>query len=125
MNERRPRDPHVLPVEDRRQKLTSFAHSDEQFDRIAFAMRALRILQPSLRVAVYEGRGFEIERGRPSGPRWAMVSIPRDASRAHIAWALADLCGAANQPWLIDTVLHAEPPAVRHDASFDAVRRLD
>ncbi|MBK7396678.1 MAG: hypothetical protein IPJ34_10345 [Myxococcales bacterium] len=122
MNERRPRDPHVLPVEDPRKSraVTSFAHSDEQFDRLRFAKKALSILQPSLRVAVYEGHSFEIDRSRPSGPRWAMVAIPKDVSRAHIAWALADLCGVANKPWLIDTLLHTEP-----QATPDAVRRVE
>ena len=96
--------------------MRSFAGSDEDFDRIAFAMRALAVLEPTLRVAVYEGRSLEVERGRPSGPRWAMVSIPKDASRAHIAWALADLAGVAHKPWMIDTLL-------RLDGSSDAARR--
>ena len=96
----------MAPIEERRATLRTFAHSDEDFDRIGFAMKALAVLGPSQRVAVHEGRTLGVEHGRPSGPRWATVSIPPDASRAHIAWVLADLVGVADKPWMIDTLLH-------------------
>jgi hypothetical protein len=73
-----------------------------EFDRIAFAMRALRILRPKrMKVAVYpavstlqvaSGREY----GRGDGAMWAMVGIPPRASREHIAYALVELVGAAS-----------------------------
>jgi hypothetical protein len=79
----------------------------EQFDRIEFAMQALRFLRPSMTVAVYERRRhLKVERGRDLNRGldavWAMVGIPPDASREHIARALAELTGAAHVPFLVD-----------------------
>ncbi|MBK7582702.1 MAG: hypothetical protein IPI67_21210 [Myxococcales bacterium] len=88
--------------------------SEEQFDRIQFAMRALRLLRPKMTVAVYpRARSFSVERGRdlatePSGT-WAMLGIPADASRAHIALAIAELTTAERRPWLIDLLVKSTP----------------
>jgi hypothetical protein len=85
--------------------------SSEQFDRIAFAMRLLRILSPQrMTIAVYERyHELTIERGRelPSGSSWATVGIPPDASREHIALALAELAGVARVPFLVDLLAAA------------------
>lgn len=84
--------------------------SDESFDRIGFAMRALRRVRPQMPVAVYEGsstlrvdavRDFRGER------RWAfaVVAIPPHASREHIAYAIAELAGVADVPYLVRTLM--------------------
>lgn len=84
--------------------------SDEAFDRVEFAMRALRRVRPRMPVAVYEGsaalrvdavRDFRGER------RWAFatVAIPPHASREHIAYAIAELAGVADVPFLVRTLL--------------------
>jgi hypothetical protein len=73
------------------------------FDRIAFAMRALRVLRPKrMKIAVYPAvSALHVasgeEYGRGEGARWAMVGIPPRASREHIAYALVELCGSAAQ----------------------------
>ena len=84
--------------------------SEERFDRIAFAMHALKVLQPTMRVAVYEGRwDIKVERGRASTaePSWAMVSIPAHATREHIALALAELSGLSALPWVVEALVAA------------------
>ena len=77
------------------------------FDRIQFAMWALRILRPDMTVAVYERRReLHIERGRDlaRGAAYtrALVGIPPDATREHIAFALAELAGVADRPFVVD-----------------------
>ncbi len=88
------------------------------FDRIAFAMRALDVLRPRrMKVAVYQAAStLNIQSGPTLGGRegaaWAMVGIPPHASREHIAYALAELAGAASIPYAVQAVLakaHAEP----------------
>jgi hypothetical protein len=83
----------------------------EEFDRLAFAMRALQVLRPrATRVAVYPCRselrveqGRDLERG--TSARWATVGIPPDASREHIAVALANLAGETETPFMIDSLI--------------------
>lgn len=97
-------DDHQWAIEEQRTLDTS---SDEDFDRIAFAMRALALMRPPLTVTVYpRSRGLTAELGRdlradPAGT-WALLGIPSDASRAHIALAVAELAPAARRPWLLD-----------------------
>lgn len=87
----------------------------EEFDRIDFAMQALRLLRPRrLTVAVYRRHAeLRIECVRDlaqgEGARWAMVGIPPRASRAQIAHALAELAGVADVPYALDVLLRAEP----------------
>lgn len=108
---REPHDKSVWVLEERRELRREA--SDQRFDRIAFALRALRILKPrGLTVAVYERRSeLTVERGRDwssqHGSSWAMVGIPRDASREHIAVALAELSGRRDDPYMIETLLAA------------------
>ncbi|MBK8994696.1 MAG: hypothetical protein IPM35_02950 [Myxococcales bacterium] len=98
------KDDHHWVVEERRALDIT---SGEEFDRIAFAMRALRLLKPPMTVAVYpRTRSLSVERGRdlstePTGT-WAMLGIPPNASRAHIALAVAELASAELPPWLLD-----------------------
>lgn len=118
-------DEHRWYVEERRR----FARDSgiERFDRVAFALRAIEILKPpNMTVAVYQGR-FElrIERGRrwggPRGATWAMISVPPDASREDIVFALAELAGTQLTPWLL-SVLLADPSDGERDASSGRAR---
>ena len=85
-----------------------------EFDRIAFAMRALRLLQPKrMKVAVYQASSsLQIASGeewrRGEGATWAMVGIPPHASREHIAYALVELAGVASVPYAVRMVLAAD-----------------
>ena len=91
--------------------------SDEAFDRVAFAERALSILRPPPKttVAICEGRSrVRVDAGRTwgkAGERWAMISVPPKASRRAIALAVAQIAETADRaPWAFD-VLFAEPSA--------------
>ena len=86
----------------------------EEFDRVEFAMRALRVLRPrKMTVAVYQQRhdNFRVERVRNlragDGATWTSFGIPRGASRAQIAYALAELAGAENSPFVVDVLIAA------------------
>lgn len=81
-----------------------WVRSSEQFDRIAYAMQLLKWLRPPMTVAVYECyQGLRVDRGSLAGAaRWAMVGIPRDASREHITFALAELAGLERAPFVVD-----------------------
>lgn len=87
--------------------------SRESFDRQAFAAHALALLRPPPRttVAICEGRarlGVETGRvwGKP-GERWALVSVPPNASRRAIALAVAHVAGGG-APWALDVLLAQE-----------------
>jgi len=83
------------------------------FDAISFARRALRILDPKrMTVALYENRyDLRIERGRDwkqgAGATWAMMGIPRDVTREHLALAIAELAGVAHVPFIVETLIAA------------------
>jgi hypothetical protein len=97
--------------------------SRESFDRIAFAERALAVVRPrDTTVAICEGyRRVRVERGRQWGSspdaRWAMLAIPRHASRRAILDAVltlaaddpsrmhAPLGGAPYRAWTLDVLL--------------------
>lgn len=91
---------------------------DRNFDRIAFAMRALDRLKPKrMTVAVYAAVStLRVERGenlrRGAGGSWAIVGIPPHASREHIAYALAELAGVASVPYVVQCLLDAEGDVV-------------
>jgi len=82
------------------------------FDRIAFALSALRKLRSTgLRVAVYPRlTSFHTQAGsdlRGSG-RWAILGIPADASREQIALAIAELAGVGELPYSVAALLTAD-----------------
>jgi hypothetical protein len=87
--------------------------SSESFDRIAFAQRALAIVRPPrTTVAICEGtRRVRVEAGRQwggaPGERWAILSVPRDASRRAIAHAVLELASEA-RPWALDVLIGEE-----------------
>ncbi|MCC6646509.1 MAG: hypothetical protein IT374_13170 [Polyangiaceae bacterium] len=79
----------------------------ELFDRLAYAATLLRILRPRLTVAICPGTStLKVERG--AAP-WALLSIPDDASRAHIAEAVARLAGRERDPYVMNVLLAARP----------------
>ncbi|WP_394826845.1 hypothetical protein [Pendulispora albinea] len=82
--------------------------SDERFDRLAFAQRALDLVNPlrtRIAICVEPARGARAGRlervrvesgrawGRGPGARWAVLSIPAQASRRAIATAVSELSG--------------------------------
>ena len=101
-------DTHFEKLAPRRQ--TEFRDGSE-FDRIAFAMRALRRLRTrQMRVVVYTTIStLQVERGhdprRGKGATFALVGIPPHASREHIAYALAELVGVASMPYAVQALL--------------------
>lgn len=107
MRERRSETPHVRIHEQQHLEY----RDDEDFDRMAFAMRALHRLRPKrMKVAVYETvsalcveQGHDFRRGE--GATWALVGIPPRASREHIAYALAELAGVESVPYAVQMLL--------------------
>jgi|SRR5579884_2723121 len=89
--------------------------SDERFDRTEFALRALNLMRPQhLTVAICEGATrTRVAMGRRwghPGEAWAMLAIPRSASRRSIALAVAELSGVPSA-WALDVLLGwAEDP---------------
>ncbi len=84
--------------------------STESFDRIAFAERALALVRPAgTTVAICEGsRRVRVDAGRQwggaLGQRWAILSVPTNASRRAIAGAVLEL-GATARPWALDVLI--------------------
>jgi hypothetical protein len=85
--------------------------STERFDRMAFARHALDLVRPKrMTIAVCEGtRRLHVQAGRlwgkGEGERWAMVCVPKTASRRAIAFAVVELAGAAADPYVLDVLL--------------------
>jgi hypothetical protein len=85
--------------------------SEERFDRIAFARRALDLVRPvGTRVAICEGTAaVHVASGRNwrgGYARWAVLSIPPRASRRAIALAVAELAGRSPAaPFAFDVLL--------------------
>jgi hypothetical protein len=85
--------------------------STENFDRVAFAQRALALVNPSrTRVAICPGaQRLRIEAGRrwgTSGERWAVLAMPNNASRRAIAKAVLELQdGSPAAPWALDVLM--------------------
>ncbi len=83
--------------------------SDERFDRGEFALRAIEIVRPrTTRVVICEGAArMRVEHGPRwghPGEAWAMLAIPRHASKRAIALAVAELSGAP-RAWALDVLL--------------------
>lgn len=87
--------------------------STESFDRIAFAERALELVRPPrTTVAICEGDrrvsvSFGREWGKAPDARWAVLSVPRNASRRAIASAVLDLHDGTARAWALDVLLAA------------------
>ncbi|MDB5219048.1 MAG: hypothetical protein JWO86_6975 [Myxococcaceae bacterium] len=86
--------------------------STESFDRIAFAERALALVRPpGTTVAICPGtRRVRVQAGRQwgaaMGQRWAVLSVPMNASRRAIANAVLELGdGTPPRAWALDVLL--------------------
>lgn len=98
------------------------ARDSERFNRIDFALSVLDVLRPDMNVTVYEGsQRVKIRRGRDwsVGPDavWAMIAVPANASRYYIAFALAELVGKAEQPFVVALAARARSLPGRMRAS--------
>ena len=93
--------------------------SGERFDRIAFAERAVALVRPPRTiVAICEGaRRVKLETGRQWGAtradaRWAVLSVPHDASRRAIAAAVLGLYGGGEaKAFSLDLLMSGAPDA--------------
>ncbi len=84
--------------------------STESFNRVAYALELLRLLNPAMTVAVYSNkRHVQVEQGRALGdqPAWALCGVPPHATRASIARALVKLSGLEGAPFLVDLLVAA------------------
>jgi len=104
-------DPWAEERLERERDGTLWQSSDEPFDRLAFAERAVALVRPrGTTVAICEGRRrVRVEAGRqwggPPGARWAILSVPKDASRRAIATAVLGLSDASARPYALDVLL--------------------
>ena len=91
--------------------------SHEDFDRIAFAERIVALVRPKhTTVAICEGmRRVRLQAGRqwggPPGARWAILSVPRTASRRAIVTGVLGLHLGEAKPFALDVVLASEAAA--------------
>ena len=81
----------------------------EAFDRVDYARRVLDALKPQrVRVLLRDGGAeFSIDQGRLWGTadaRWAIVAIPRHATREDIVWTLVELIGYTPGPYRFDVM---------------------
>jgi hypothetical protein len=85
--------------------------SPEVFDRIAFAERVVKLVRPrGTTVAICEGmRRVRLQSGRewggPPGARWAVLSVPKTASRRAIATAVLGLGHGNATPYALDVLV--------------------
>jgi hypothetical protein len=86
--------------------------SAESFDRLAFTERALELIRPPrMMVAICEGgRRVDVSSGRRWGhpqpdAKWAIVSVPRNASRRAIAAAVLGLHEGTARAWALDVLV--------------------
>lgn len=89
-----------------------FAESSaESFDRMAFAERAIALVRPrTMTVALCEGsRRVRVEAGKQwgaqPGARWAIVSVPANASRRAITSAVLGLLEGSGKAWALDVLM--------------------
>ncbi len=89
-----------------------YERSHERFDRVAFALQAIDMLRPrGVRIAVAPARRhLRVDAGRMWGAprpttRWAVVTVPDDASRRSIALAVASLGRLEGAPYALDVLL--------------------
>ena len=104
-------DPWAEERLEREHDETLWQSSTESFDRIAFAERAVALVRPrETTVAICEGmRRVRLRSGRQwgGGPRarWAILTIPRDASRRAIATAVLALTEGDARPYALDVLV--------------------
>lgn len=97
---------------EREQDAVLWQSSSEEFDRIAFAERVVQLVRPKgTTVAICEGmRRVRLQDGRqwggPPGARWAILSVPKNASRRAIASAVLGLGHGAATPYALDVLVN-------------------
>ena len=87
-------------------------HPWQRFDRVAFALRALRLLIPTnTRIAVFQSNHLHVVQGldlaRGPSARWVMLGIPSDASAESIVLALTQIEGVGQHPYTLEATLHS------------------
>jgi hypothetical protein len=93
----------------------TYEKDHSSFDRLAFAMQALRLVTPpTMTVAVFEGcKSLRMMRGRDlrAGHRasWALLCVPPHASRIELALAVASVVGKTDDPYVLELILHHTP----------------
>lgn len=108
--------PYRDPLGEEELERIAEVESDEEFDRLAFARRALDLVDPgrtrvvlcpgSRQVRLDTGRAW----GRASPTRWAVFWVPLRASRRAIALAALELSEGTSPPYALDALIsHAWP----------------
>jgi hypothetical protein len=103
-------DPFADERREREEDAILWQSSHEVFDRIAFAERIVALVRPrGTKVAICEGmRRVRLQSGRqwggPPGARWAILSVPRTASRRAIATAVLGLHRGETTPFALDVL---------------------
>jgi hypothetical protein len=85
---------------------------EQHFNRLAFALAAARLLDPSqTRIAVFRSNLLQVRQGRDlaRGPhaRWVMLGIPPDSSAESIVLALTQIDRLDTQPFARESALLA------------------
>jgi len=99
---------NILDITTERDQLAAEV-TDDPFDRTAFALRALELVRPPrTTIAICEdATRMRVEFGpqwRRPGEAWALLAIPRNASKRAIALAVAEL-SRAPRAWALDVLL--------------------
>jgi hypothetical protein len=103
-------DPWAEERREREEDAILWQSSHEVFDRIAFAERIVALVRPKgTTVAICEGmRRVRLRAGRqwggPPNARWAILSVPKTASRRAIAAAVLELHTGAAKPFALDVL---------------------
>lgn len=103
-------DPWAEERREREENAILWQSSYEVFDRIAFAERIVALVRPKgTTVAICEGmRRVRLQSGRqwggPPGARWAILSVPKTASRRAIATAVLGLHAGETKPFALDVL---------------------
>lgn len=107
-------DPDATGIEQRREDERDailWQSSHEDFDRLAFAERVVGLVRPArTTVAICEGmRRVRLHAGRQWGgapdARWAILSVPKNASRRAIATAVLGLGQGSTRPYALDVLV--------------------
>jgi hypothetical protein len=103
-------DPWADERREREEDAILWQSSHEDFDRMAFAERIVALVRPrGTTVAICEGmRRVRLQAGRQwgggPGARWAILSIPKTASRRAIATAVLGLHLGETKPFAFDVI---------------------
>jgi hypothetical protein len=106
-------DLHRLEWLDIERRYEQLAESHEEFDRIAFAMKLLRLVPVKNTTVIFHEsyHGVRVELGRDyargNHARWAMLGISPHASREWIALAIAEIAGVERVPFIVDLLVQS------------------